>query len=123
MKIINKLKKSNKWSNQFTFIDSVKNLDPSWFGLPILINKPYLKKKKRFIKYLNDNFIETRPIISGNFLNQPSIKLYKLNRNKENFPQSQEIEDRGFFIGIHVNPINKETLNNLEKKLLKINEI
>ena len=123
MKIINKLKKSKKWSNQFTFIDSVKNLDPSWFGLPILINKPYLRKKSRFLKYLNDNFIETRPIISGNFLNQPSIKLYKLNRNKENFPQSQEIEDRGFFIGIHVNPINKETLNNLEKKLLKINEI
>ena len=123
MKIINKLKKSKKWSNQFTFIDSVKNLDPSWFGLPILINKPFLKKKKRFLKYLNDNFIETRPIISGNFLNQPSIKLYKLNRNKENFPQSQEIEDRGFFIGIHVNPINKETLNNLEKKLLKIDEI
>ena len=56
-------------------------------------------------------------------MNQPSIKLYKLNRNKENFPQSQEIEDRGFFIGIHVNPINKETLNNLEKKLLKIDEI
>ena len=53
-------------------------------------------------------------------MNQPSIKLYKLNRNKENFPQSQEIEDRGFFIGIHVNPINKETLNNLEKKLLKL---
>ena len=46
MKIINKLKKSKKWSNQFTFIDSVKNLDPSWFGLPILINKPYLKKEE-----------------------------------------------------------------------------
>ena len=52
MKIINKLKKSKKWSNQFTFIDSVKNLDPSWFGLPILINKPFLKKKRDSLNIL-----------------------------------------------------------------------
>tara|TARA_A100001011_G_scaffold349386_1_gene387960 strand:- start:1012 stop:2244 length:1233 start_codon:yes stop_codon:yes gene_type:complete len=122
-KIINKLKNSKKWNNQFTFIDSIKSLDPSWFGLPILINKPFLKKKEKFLKYLNDNFIETRPVISGNFLNQPSIKLFKLNKNNDKFPKSQEIEDRGFFIGIHVNPITKEVLNNLENKLLNINEI
>ena len=29
---------SNKL-NQFTFINPIKFLDPSWFGLPILINK------------------------------------------------------------------------------------
>ncbi len=122
-KIISKLKNSKKWAGQFTFIESIKNLDPSWFGLPILINRPFLKKKEKFLKYLNDNFIETRPIISGNFLNQPSVKLYKLKGSKDKFPNSQEVEDRGFFIGIHVNPISDETLNILEKKLLKIDEI
>ena len=122
-KIISKLKNSKKWAGQFTFIEAIKNLDPSWFGLPILINRPFLKKKEKFLKYLNDNFIETRPIISGNFLNQPSVKLYKLNGSKDKFPNSQEVEDRGFFIGIHVNPISDETLNILEKKLLKIDEI
>ena len=122
-KIISKLKNSKKWAGQFTFIEAIKNLDPSWFGLPILINRPFLKKKEKFLKYLNDNFIETRPIISGNFLNQPSVKLYNLNGRKDKFPNSQEIEDRGFFIGIHVNPISDETLNKLEKKLFKINEI
>ena len=75
------------------------------------------------LKKLNQNGIETRPIISGNFLNQPSIKLYKLNSKREKFPIAQEIENRGFFIGIHINPISEETLNNLEKKLLHINEI
>ncbi len=123
VKIIKKLKNSKKWSDQFTFVDSIKNLNPSWFGLPILINKPFLKKKKKFLKYLDDNFFETRPIISGNFINQPSIKLYKLNSSKDRFPKAQEIEDRGFFIGIHVKPITEEILNNLEKKLLNINEI
>ena len=122
-KIIQKLTKSPKWSNQFTFIRPNKDLDPSWFGLPILINKPYLKKKGKFLKYLNRNFIETRPIISGNFLNQQSVKLYKLNKNKEKFHNAQNIDERGFFIGVHVKPISSKILNFLENKLLKINEI
>ena len=119
-KIIYTLKKSKQWKNQFTFIDPIKNLKPSWFGLPILINKKYLKRKKRFIQYLNKNGIETRPIISGNFLNQPSIKLYKINSKNEKFKGAQEIEDRGFFIGIHIDNISEKELNLLEKKLLNI---
>ena len=122
-KIISKLKKSKKWKNQFTFIEPIKGLEPSWFGLPILINKKYLNKKKKFLSYLNKNYIETRPIISGNFLNQPSIKLYKLNSKKEFFKGAQEIDKRGFFIGIHVNRITEKQLKLLENKLLKIDEI
>ena len=119
-KIINTLKKSKKWKNQFEFIDPVKNLDPSWFGLPILINKKLLKKKKNFLNFLKKNGIENRPIISGNFLNQPAIKLYKLNSRNEKFKGAQEIEDRGFFIGLHINPITKQELQKLENYLLKI---
>ena len=48
-KIIKKLQSSKKWREQFTFIYPAKNLDPSWFGLPILINKPYIKKKRSFL--------------------------------------------------------------------------
>jgi CDP-6-deoxy-D-xylo-4-hexulose-3-dehydrase len=122
-KIINILKNSKKWENQFTFIDPIQNLEPSWFGLPILINKKYLSKKNRFLKFLNKNGIETRPIISGNFLNQPSIKLYNLNPKNEIFKGAQEIENRGFFIGIHVKKITKIELNLLEEKFLKIDKI
>jgi len=123
IKIINKLKNSKKWKEQFTFINPIKNLNPSWFGLPILINSKYKKKKNKFLNFLNKNGIETRPIISGNFLNQPSIKLYKLNKNKKLFKGSQNVEDRGFFIGIHVDPISNKKLNLLENKLLIISEI
>jgi len=119
-KIISRLKKSKNWKDQFEFINPIKNLDPSWFGLPILIKKKYLRYKKNFLKYLNHNGIENRPIISGNFLNQPAIKLYKLNPKNEKFTGAQEIEDRGFFIGLHINPITKLELDNLEKHLLKI---
>jgi len=123
IKIINKLTNSKKWKNQFSFIDPIKKLDPSWFGLPILINNRYKKNKNKFLNFLNKNGVETRPIISGNFLNQPSVKLYGLNKNKEIFSGSQNVEERGFFIGIHVDPISDEKLDLLENKLLKINEI
>ena len=118
--IINKLKGSNKWNNQFKFFEPNKDLTPSWFGLPFLINKEYVKDKGNFIKYLNLNSIETRPILSGNFLNQPAAKLYNINKNKNKFKVSQEIEDRGLFIGLPTKSMSNDLLNFLCEKLLNI---
>ena len=81
--IINRIKSSYKWRNQFSFFEPNKGLKPSWFGLPIIINPEYKKYKDKFMRYLNSKGIETRPILSGNFLNQPSAKLYKFNINKK----------------------------------------
>ena len=122
-KIISRLKKSKNWKDQFIFIEPTKNLKPSWFGLPILVNKKFIKIKKKFLKKLNMAKIETRPIISGNFLNQPCIKLYNLKKKNEKFLGSQEIEDRGFFIGLPTKKISKDKLNYLVKNLLKIDEL
>ena len=118
--IIQSLKKSNKWKNQFTFFEPTKNLKPSWFGFPILISRNYLNNKNNFLKKLNLKGIETRPIISGNFLNQPSAKLYNLNNKNYVFNNSQEIEERGFFIGLPTNKISNSKLNGLKENLLNI---
>ena len=79
-----------------------------------------VNKKEKFLKKLNKNGIETRPIISGNFLNQPSISLYNLNSNNQKLVNCQKLEDRGFFIGLHTEPITKDRLNFLTKQLLEI---
>ena len=120
LKIINKLKSSNNWNNQFDFFYPNKKVTQSFFGFPILINKKYIGRKIFFLDYLKKKKIETRPILSGNFLNQPSAKLYNLNQEDKKFPCSQEIEDRGFFIGIPSKPLNNQTLNFLVENLLKI---
>ena len=118
--IIEKLKNSPNWKNQFTFFKPTKNLKPSWFGFPILIDNKFLRQKSKFLNYLNVNGIETRPILSGNFLNQPSSKLYKLNKNRSKFSISEQIEKRGFFIGLPTTSMSREKLAMLEKKLLTI---
>ncbi len=122
-KIIFSIKKSEKWSNQIIFLNPTKKVIPSWFGLPMLINKKFIFKKKRFLKYLNKNGIETRPIISGNFLNQPAAKLYRLKKNSEFFKNADEIEKRGFFIGLHTKKIDQKTVKFLTKKILMIDSL
>ncbi len=93
---------------------------PSWFGLPILIDKKFIKIKKKFLGNLEKFGIENRPIISGNFLNQPCTKLYNLNPKNLKFKNSQEVEERGFFIGIHTHPITEKQLLLIEKAMLSI---
>jgi CDP-6-deoxy-D-xylo-4-hexulose-3-dehydrase len=119
-KIIQKIKLSKKWNNQFEFLEPSKSVKPSWFGLPILVDKKYMKIKNRFLNYLAKKGIETRPIISGNFLNQPAAKLYKLNSKKLIFKGAQEIEDRGFFIGLHTKKISNQQLNLIEKSFFYV---
>jgi len=122
-KIIDALQEAKSWKRQLTFVNISERLTPSWFGLPMLIDKKYLHKKKRYLEALNKNKIETRPVISGNFMNQKSIKLYNLNPKNIKYPDSQEVEDRGFFIGLHTRPISKNELQTLIKKLLLIENI
>ena len=111
--IIKALKSSKKWNNQFNFINVPHNIKPSWMGFPILLSKKFKNKKKRFINYLDLKGIETRPIISGNFVNQPCVNLHKLKYNKKYLQNSEEIERRGFFIGLPT----KLLKNNMIKKL------
>ena len=122
-KIINKLTTSPLWKNQFTFLYNSKKVKPSWFGLPILINKKYMYKKKKFLDFINKKGIETRMILSGNFMNQSSIKLYNFKEKNILYNNAQEIENRGFFIGLHTELINEQLLNYLEKNLLMIEKI
>jgi CDP-6-deoxy-D-xylo-4-hexulose-3-dehydrase len=122
-KIINALINAKQWNDQFSFFNEVKNLEPSWFGFPMLLNKKFAHKKNKFLEYLRKNGIETRPILSGNFMNQQSIKLYGFNNQKRIFKNSQIIEDLGFFIGLHTAPINSDILKKLTHHLLMISNI
>ena len=122
-KIINQLIHSPLWNQQFSFLEIAKNTTHSPFGIPILINRKYLSKKGKFFDFLKNKGIEIRMIMGGNFVNHPSIKIYNLNSKKENFSKAQEIENRGFYIGLHPKPISNEILRHLEENLLKIDKL
>ena len=121
--IINNIIKSKKWDNQFTFISSAINNKTSWMGLPILLNEKYLLKKRAFLNYLDKIGIETRPIISGSFLNQPAAKLYKLNPKNLSFKNAQKIQDLGFLIELSTKKISKKNVELIKNSFFKIDKM
>jgi len=121
--IINNIINSNKWDKQFTFISSAINNKTSWMGLPILLNEKYLLKKRAFLNYLDKIGIETRPIISGSFLNQPAAKLYKLNPKNLSFKNAQKIQDLGFLIGLSTKKISKKNVELIKNSFFKIDKM
>ena len=121
--IISEVIQSNKFDNQINFLKPDERINPSWFGLPILINQKFQKKKFKYLKYLSSRGIETRPIISGNFVNQPAIKLYRLNKSRKKYHNAQIAEELGFFIGLHAKKITKDLSKYIAFHLLKIDEI
>ena len=121
-KIIKSLKNHRKWNDQFKFVKIDKKIEPSWFGLPILVNNKYKKVKNLFLENLSKKGIENRPIISGNFLNQPASKFYNFNFTKNDFKNSNEVENRGFFIGLHTKKISKIEINKITENLLDIDK-
>ena len=120
-KIIQNLLEHPDWNNQFTFIKVPKKISPSYMVLPIMISPIYAKKKIKFINYIESVGLQTRPIISGNFINQPSSKLYKLNYNNKKFPEAEKVQKLGFVIGLPAKKIDKKSLNFITKTLLSIN--
>ena len=119
-KIIDNLLNSNRWNKQYTFFEHNKYLKPSWFGLPLLINPKFKYKKEFFLKYLNKNNIETRPIISGNFINQPATKLYNIRYDIKKMSNANEIDQRGFFIGLPTVKLTQKELKKISNLLLNI---
>ena len=111
-KIIDAINKNIKIKSNINIIIENKNVKPSWFGIPILLNNKINKKK--FIKKIEKKGVETRPIISGNFLNQPSVNKYKLNK-KNKMKNAEYVNKNGFFIGLS----STNLPNNKIKKLIK----
>ena len=123
-KIIESLKNDSRWKNQFNFVDIPKNIFPSYMGLPIQLNKNMTKKMKmKLLNHLESKGVETRPILTGNFLNQPSIKLFGINKKKIKLKGVQEVEDLGFLIGLHTKKITQKHINLIKNSLFYINTL
>jgi CDP-6-deoxy-D-xylo-4-hexulose-3-dehydrase len=110
IKILRSLKKNKKIEKNIRFIEANDHVKASWFGIPILLSKKINRVK--FLKKIENIGVETRPIISGNFLKQPSIKKYKLLQNSK-FINSDIVNKHGFFIGLPTSPISDKKIKKL----------
>jgi|TARA_B100001964_G_C13962847_1_gene478463 CDP-6-deoxy-D-xylo-4-hexulose-3-dehydrase len=82
------------------FIEKNDNVESSWFGLTMLLNKRFKNRKKLILNKLDKLGIENRPIISGNLLKQPALRKYKVSQKSRNFPNANYVHEYGFFVGL-----------------------
>ena len=71
--------------------------------IPIRVNGENAKaKKKKILESLEARGVETRPVLTGNFLSQPAMN--RIDRNHplaSDFPVASEITDTCFLVGAH----------------------
>ena len=101
---------NNEYKDQFRIISNDKKNEIAWFGIPITLSSNNKRYKQNVMNKLKKFGIITRPIISGNFAKQPSIKLYKIKQNYK-LPNADEIDKSSFFLGLHNIKISKNKLN------------
>ena len=75
----------------------------SWMLIPIYVsgvNSTY--KKKLIVEELEKNEIETRPVLTGNFLAQPAIqRITRYATDYKNFTAAQDVTENAFLVGAH----------------------
>ena len=90
--------------------ESVPLANPSWFGIPLVVDERAGFTREDFAKWCDSEGIETRPILGGNLARQSYTHAW----GDPHLPGADVIHDRGIFLGLH------PTLNNDIHKLAKM---
>lgn len=90
----------------------------SWMLIPIRVEGENASlRKRRILDFLESHEIETRPVLTGNFLAQPSMNRIDGNHPPaSDFPVATEITDTCFLVGAH-HDLSDEQILHLCKKL------
>jgi CDP-4-dehydro-6-deoxyglucose reductase, E1 len=81
----------------------------SWFGFSLILKKSSTMKRSEVIAILEENKIECRPIVSGNFIRNEVMKYfdYEIHNHLNN---ADYMHDNGLFVGNHQTDIKDEIL-------------
>lgn len=71
-----------------------------WFGYPVTVRPSAPFTRQDLTRFLEERGIETRPIMAGNFRDQPAIRLFA-HRIGWSLPNADLIMRHSFFIGNH----------------------
>jgi CDP-6-deoxy-D-xylo-4-hexulose-3-dehydrase len=108
-------------SETLSNVDSGRN--HSWMLIPIYVSNGNASKMNRILEFLEQSEIETRPVLTGNFLAQPAIqKLEEFKISPKNFQVAQDITENAFLVGAH-HDLTDQQVDFLCKTLKKATEV
>lgn len=117
-RLIAALRSHPKYSGQITFPVAPAVTKPVWFGFCMILDDKYKSKLNAYKDYLSASKVENRPIVSGNFVRQPGIKLAGVNSKPEEFPGAEKLHHNGLFIGLHAVELPEVQIKQLADILL-----
>lgn len=91
---------------------SVKDVEPSWLTFPFFATNA--EERRNLAVFLEENGIQTRPILAGNLLRHPAYKDANIKAGK--LDGADEVAKRGIGIGLHQD-MTKEKIDYVAKKL------
>ena len=107
------IKGDKKLSKYLYLIDENKSISECWLSF---ITKDY-EKVKDYLNYLYKLGVECRPIITGDFSQQPVFRKYAIKKSKF-YRNSRYIHNHGFYIGLHSKIIENKEIMYLKKSFL-----
>ena len=86
------------------------DMQHSWMMLPIRISeRSEGNLKTKLIQFLEEHGVETRPVLTGNFLAQPAMKRISVaGYDQSVFPVANDVAKRTFLIGAHHDFTNEQ---------------
>ena len=106
-------KKMEMFEEVFYFQEEVG--EGSFFGFPLVLKNATDKERSALVSHLSARGIETRPVISGNFVNQPVVKYFDYCVHGEP-ANAERVHNLGIFVGNHHYRLEEE-LDALAKAL------
>ncbi|MCL1891099.1 MAG: DegT/DnrJ/EryC1/StrS family aminotransferase [Coriobacteriia bacterium] len=70
----------------------------SWFGFSLILADSLVKKRDKVVGLLQNNGIETRPIVAGNFTKQKALKFMDYSISGS-LTSADNLHENGFFVG------------------------
>ncbi|MBV1900828.1 MAG: DegT/DnrJ/EryC1/StrS family aminotransferase [Kordiimonadaceae bacterium] len=77
-----------------------ENSTHSWFGFPLLVEEAAPFSRDEICSFLNENGVETRPVIAGNLARHPGTNLFNY-KTSGTLEGADAVMERGFAVACH----------------------
>jgi len=89
-----------KYSRYVVLPSTVKDTDPSWFGLPILVREQAPFSRSDLVNHLEDHKIATRMLFGGDLLKQPAYNEIRY-RVCGSLKNTDNVMNNLFWVGVY----------------------
>ena len=100
-------------------IQQVKNGQSTWFSFGCVLQEKLAGVRHKVVEEFDRAGIESRPLASGNFMKQPVLKEFDYIDYFMSYPNSDDIDNNGFWVGNHAIDI-KDNIEQMYDVLKKV---